>query len=128
VLGPASVLFVDGPGKNFFSGLAAVGTLGLAPVVMTGQHTMHYELYVNGERVVRHEYNATLSRRESLNSKAADATHGLGTDGQVWAKSTVDPFLAELARDGAVRALNDEYQFYFGQGSPSATATPGSTP
>jgi len=114
--------------KNFFSGLAAVGTLGLAPVVMTGQHTMHYELYVNGERVARHEYNATLSRKESLNSKAADATHGLGPEGQVWAKSTVDLFLADLARDGAVSALNDEYRFYFGEGSPSAPIAAGSTP
>jgi len=64
---------------------------------------------------VRHEYSATLSRKENLNSKAADAAHGLGADGQVWAKSTVDPSLADLARDGAVRALNDEYQFYFGE-------------
>jgi hypothetical protein len=55
-----------------------------------------------------------LSRKEYLNSKAADATHGLGSEGEVWAKSTVDLFLKDLARDAAVRAMNDECQLYFG--------------
>jgi hypothetical protein len=32
----------------------------------------------------------------------------------VWAKSTVDLFLKDLAHDAAVRAMNDEYQLYFG--------------
>ncbi len=100
--------------KNVFSGLAAVATLGLSPVVMSGEHSMHYELYVNGQQVLRREYTANLSRKEYLNSKAADATHGLGSDGEVWAKSTVDLFLKDLAHDAAVRAMNDEYQLYFG--------------
>jgi len=106
--------------KNFFSGLLAVGTLGLSPVIMSGEHTMHYELYVNGERISRHEYSAKLSRNEHLNGKTADATHGLGPDGVVWAKSTVDLFLNDLAHDNSVRALNDEYQVYFGAVVPAA--------
>ncbi len=110
--------------KNFFSGLAAVGTLGLSPVVMSGEHSMHYELYVNGQQVLRREYTANLSRKEYLNSKAADATHGLGSDGEVWAKSTVDLFLKDLAHDAAVRAMNDEYQLYFGN-AVSGAAPPG---
>jgi hypothetical protein len=28
--------------KNFFSGLLSVGTLGLSPVIMSGEHTIHY--------------------------------------------------------------------------------------
>jgi hypothetical protein len=100
--------------KNFFSGLLSVGTLGLSPVIMSGEHTMHYELYVNGQRISRHEYSAKLSRNEYLRGKTADATHGLGADGQAWAKSTVDLFLNDLAHDSSVRALNDEYQLYFG--------------
>ncbi|MBS0365998.1 MAG: hypothetical protein JSR67_09270 [Proteobacteria bacterium] len=107
--------------KNFFSGLLSIGTLGLSPVVMSGEHTMHYQLYVNGQRISRHEYSANLSRREYLNSKQADATHGLGPDGQVWAKSTVDLFLRDLAHDGSVRALNDEYRLYFGGAGAAAT-------
>lgn len=114
--------------KNFFSGLAAIGTLGLAPVVMTGKHTMHYELYVNGERILRREYSMNLSRKEYLNSRAVDATHGLGSDGEVWAKSTVDLFLADLAHDGAVRALSGEYRYYFDEGSPGTVAAAKSTP
>jgi len=105
--------------KNFFSGLLAVGTLGLSPVVMSGEHTMHYELYVNGQRISRYEYTAKLSRNEHLNGRTADPTHGLGPDGVVWAKSTVDLFLNDLAHDDAVRALNEEYRMYFG-GSGSA--------
>jgi hypothetical protein len=100
--------------KNFFSGLLSVGTLGVSPVVMSGEHTLHYELYVNGQRVFRREYSANLSRKEYLRGKAADPTHGLGPDGQVWAKSTVDLFLKDLAHDEAVRTLNDEYRLYFG--------------
>jgi hypothetical protein len=100
--------------KNFFSGLLSVGTLGISPVVMSGEHTLHYELYVNGQRVLRREYSANLSRKEYLRGKAADATHGLGPDGQVWAKSTVDLFLKDLAHEDAVRTLNDEYRLYFG--------------
>jgi hypothetical protein len=106
--------------KNFFSGLLAVGTLGLAPVVMSGEHTMHYELYVNGQRISRYEYTAKLSRNEHLNGKTADPTHGLGPDGVIWAKSTVDLFLNDLAHDDAVRALNEEYQMYFGGSAPVA--------
>jgi hypothetical protein len=107
--------------KNFFSGLLSVGTLGLSPVVMSGEHTLHYELYVNGQRVVRHEYSANLSRKQYLRDKGADATHGLGPDGELWAKSTVDLFLKDLAHDDAVRTLNEEYQRYFGT-SPTAVS------
>lgn len=106
--------------KNFFSGLLSVGTLGLSPVVMSGEHTMHYELYVNGQRLLRYEYSAKLSRNEYLRGKTVDATHGLGPDGVVWAKSTVDLFLNDLAHDNSVRALNDEYQLYFGALAPAA--------
>lgn len=112
--------------KNFFSGLLSVGTLGLAPIVMTGEHTLHYEIYVNGKRLVRYEYSAKLSRNEHLRNKSADATHGLGEDGQAWAKSTVALFINDLSHDGAVRALNDEYLLYFGgtMAAPAATAQP----
>ena len=111
--------------KNFFSGLLSVGTLGLSPVVMTGEHTMHYEVYVNGQRISRHEYSAKLSRNQYAYGKTVDATHGLGADGQVWAKSTVDLFLNDLAHDSSVRILNDEYQLYFGNAAPlnGTTAT-----
>ena len=109
--------------KNFFSGLLSVGTLGLSPVVMSGEYTMHYELYVNGQRMSRYEYSAKLSRNEYLHGKTVDATHGLGADGVVWAKSTVDLFLNDLARDKSVRALNDEYQVYFGAPAPSASTS-----
>lgn len=106
--------------KNFFSGLLSVGTLGLSPVIMSGEHTMHYEIYVNGQRILRYEYSAKLSRSEYLHGKTVDATHGLGPDGVVWAKSTVDLFLNDLAHDNSVRALNDEYQVYFGSLAPAA--------
>ena len=55
-----------------------------------------------------------------MHGKTVDATHGLGADGVVWAKSTVDLFLNDLAHDNSVRALNDEYQLYFGALAPAA--------
>ncbi len=109
--------------KNFFSGLLSIGTLGLSPVVMSGEHTLHYELYVNGQRVLRREYSANLSRKQYLRERPADATHGLVPDGQAWARSTVDLFLKDLANDDAVRALNEEYRRYFGT-SPAAVSSP----
>jgi hypothetical protein len=81
---------------------------------------VHYELYVNGQRLLRHKYSAKLSRNEYLRGKTVDATHGLGPGGVVWAKSTVDLFLNDLAHDNSVRALNDEYQLYFGALAPAA--------
>jgi hypothetical protein len=110
--------------KNFFSGLAFVGTLGLAPVVMSGDYTMHYEIYVNGESISRYEYTTKLSRTENGRGKA-DPTHGLGADGVVWARSTVDLFLKDL-EDESVRALGNEYQTYFG--APAPTGDAGSSP
>jgi hypothetical protein len=106
--------------KNFFSGLLSVGTLGLSPVIMSGEHTMHYDLYVNGQRIARYEYSAKLSRPAYTYGKTADATHGLGADGVVWAKSTVNLFLNELSNDNSVHALNDEYQVYFGASASAA--------
>jgi hypothetical protein len=38
----------------------------------------------------------------------------------VWAKSTVDLSLNDPAHDNSVRALNDEYQVYFGALAPAA--------
>jgi hypothetical protein len=112
--------------KNFFSGLASVGTLGLSPVIMSGEFTMHYEIYVNGQRISRHEYSKHLSRSEPSRGNTADPTHGLGPDGAIWAKSTVDQFLKDVAGDESMRALVDEYQAYFGALAPasSAAATP----
>jgi hypothetical protein len=46
----------------------------------------------------------------------------------VWAKSTVDLFLKDLANDASVRALNDEYQMYFGALAPAANITTTSKP
>ena len=114
--------------KNFFSGLLSVGTLGLSPVIMSGEHTMHYELYVNGQRILRYEYSTKLSRNEYMHGKTVDATHGLGPDGVAWAKSTVDLFLNDLAHDNSVRALNDEYRVYFGALTPAAGVTVTSQP
>jgi hypothetical protein len=105
--------------KNFFSGLASVGTLGLSPVIMSGEYTMHYEIYVNGQRISHHDYSTKLSLSESLNGKAADPTHGLGVDGVLWARSTVDLFVRDIANDDSVRQLGEEYQTYFGVGTPS---------
>jgi hypothetical protein len=39
----------------------------------------------------------------------------------IWAKSTVDLFLRDLAHDNSVNALNEEYELYFGNLAPAAT-------
>ena len=100
-----------GTAKGVLSGLFAAGTLGLIPMVISGEHTIHYDLYVNGVVLTRRQYTTNLSHAKRLT--AADTTHGLGADGQLWAKSTIDNFLADTAGDQKLAATIAEYHEYF---------------
>jgi hypothetical protein len=93
------------------SGLLAAGTLGLVPQVYSGEHAMVYELVVNGAVLTSYTYHRILTRTHNLWS--ADATHGLGKEGQAWAESTVNEFLHDCAADPKLAELMAEYHYYF---------------
>ena len=94
------------------SGLLAAGTLGLVPQVYSGQHSITYELRVNGAIVTSYTYRKSLARVHNMWS--TDTTHGLGKDGEAWAASTVDQFLSDSASDAKFAELIAEYRYYFG--------------
>ena len=94
------------------TGLLAAATLGIVPMVSSGEHTIVYELLVNGAPVSAYKYSKSLTHAHNLWS-GADTTHGLGKDGVEWAKSTVALFLKDAADDAKLAALAAEFDYYF---------------
>ena len=98
------------------SGLLAAGTLGLLPHMYSGEHTITYDVVVNGAVVTSYVYRKSLSRTHNLWSK--DNTHGLGKEGVEWVNSTVAQFLNDSASDAKLSDLCAEYAFYFSTPAP----------
>jgi len=98
------------------TGFLAGVTLGLIPQVSNGNHSIVYEVLVNGVPVTSHTYSRSLTRVRNIWSQ--DKTYGLGEDGIKWAKSTVDLFVKDAAADPKLVALRSEFNYYFGSSQP----------
>lgn len=96
--------------------LLAAATLGLFPQVTNGEHSIVYEVLVNGAVISSYKYSMALTRARNL--WVHDTTHGLGEDGVKWAESTVDLFLKDAASDPKLAALSAEYDYYFAPRPP----------
>ncbi|MBV8208841.1 MAG: hypothetical protein JO133_02150 [Burkholderiaceae bacterium] len=94
------------------TGFLAGVTLGLIPQVSSGNHSIVYEVLVNGVPVTSHTYSTSLTRVRNIWTQ--DKTYGLGEDGIKWARSTVDLFLKDAAADPKLAALRSEFNYYFG--------------
>jgi len=105
--------------KGEVTGVLAASTLGLIPMVISGEHEIIYEYRVNGRVVSRYSYKKAITRSINL-WKSNDTTHGLGKDGLEWARSTADRFLQDSASDAALAAVVEEYNAYF---TPTAVPT-----
>ena len=103
-----------GVATGLASAILAGSSLGLLPMVTNGDLTITYEVMVNGTLLTSYSYQKNFTRMQSI--YGTDKTYGMGTDGFEWAKSTVDSFLADSAKDAKIDALVVEYQFYFGGG------------
>jgi len=106
-----------GQATGVLSAIVAGTTLGLLPVVTNNNLVLTYEILVNGKTVLRYEYQRAFTRAVNMWAERSDKTYGLGEDGLKWALSTADEFVSKAAQDPALRALADEYAFYFGQES-----------
>jgi hypothetical protein len=98
--------------KGEVTGLLAASTLGLLPVVLSGEHEIVYEYRVNGQLVSRYTYRKAITRSVNMWG-GKDDTRGLGKDGLEWARATAAQFLKDSADDKALAALLDEYNEYF---------------
>jgi len=113
-------------GSATATGLLAAATLGLLPQVSSGEHTIVYEVLVNGVPVTSYKYSRSLTHARNLWTE--DKSYGMGKDGMEWAKSTVELFLREAAADARLTALSAEFDYYFGEPQPQAAPAAALTP
>lgn len=107
-----------GMATGLLSAIWAGSTLGLLPVVTSNTFVLTYEVRVNGNEVLRYDFQRTLTRASNIWSNRNDPTYGLGKDGLDWALGTVAEFTARAAQDPALLSLAREYAFFFGAGKP----------
>jgi hypothetical protein len=100
-------------GSATASAMMSAATLGLFPQVMSGEHSIVYDVLVNGVVLASYKYSVTLTHARSL--WVQDTTHGLGNEGVKWVESTVDLFVKDAANDPKLDALSTEYNYYFAQ-------------
>jgi hypothetical protein len=98
-------------GSATATGLLAAATLGLFPQVSNGEHSIVYELVVNGVPLSSYKYERSLTHTRSLWMQ--DTTHGMGAEGVKWANSTVELFIRDAAADPKLAALKAEFEYYF---------------
>ena len=103
-----------GQAAGLLSAIWAGSTLGLLPVVTNNNLVLTYEVRVNGKEIARYDFQRSFTRAINIWAEKNDATYGLGDDGLDWAISTADEFTAKAAQDPALRALTQEYAFFFG--------------
>ena len=106
-----------GQATGFLSALVSGSTLGLIPLVTNNNLVLTYEIRVNGDDIVRRDYERSFTRVQNIWANKDDPTHGLGEEGLEWARATSAQFAAEAATDPAVLELANEYRYYFGDGS-----------
>ena len=106
-----------GQATGFLSALVSGSTLGLIPLVTNNNLVLTYEIRVNGDDIVRRDYERSFTRVQNIWANKDDPTHGLGEEGLEWARTTSAQFAAEAAADPAVLELATEYRYYFGDGS-----------
>jgi hypothetical protein len=105
-----------GQAAGLLSAIWAGSTLGLLPVVTNNNLVLTYEVQVNGKEIVRYDFERSFTRAVNIWSEKNDPTYGLGAEGLEWVRSTADEFVAKAAADPALKALADEYRFFFGPG------------
>ena len=98
-------------GSAMATGLLGAATLGIIPQVSSGEHSIVYEVLVNGVLLTSYRYSKALTHAHSL--WVQDKTHGLGDEGVKWAASTVDLFVKDAAADPKLAALSAEFDYYF---------------
>ncbi|CAM4254036.1 hypothetical protein [Pseudoalteromonas byunsanensis] len=91
--------------------LLSASTLGILPVVSNKDLKLSYRILVNGQLLT--EYSFIKNVTESDNIWLAQYDRKLDKDIVTWVKSTIPEVVSKLSNDAKVKALLDEYNFYF---------------
>ena len=99
-----------GSAAGWSSAVLSGSTLGLIPVVTNNDLVVKYEFLVHGTPIAAWEYVENFTEVESLYNMDTD----LEGDMLAWAEGTVNEFIQEIVKSEDVRAVLDEYHYYFG--------------
>lgn len=96
--------------SGFMSAMLAGGSLGLLPMVTNADQVLVYEIRVNGATVARYNYTANFTEAKNIYSDPTKLDPRI----KAFVLSTIDNFVADLNKDGALTPIQQDYQYYFG--------------
>ncbi len=99
-----------GAAAGMTSAILSGSTLGLIPLVSNNDLIVVYEFNVHGIPVAAFEYSENFTDVQSL----YNTDYGLKGEALEWAEGTVEQFMQDVADNPEVKAVIDEYQYYFG--------------
>ncbi|WP_133407668.1 hypothetical protein [Parashewanella tropica] len=101
-----------GAAASFASIMWSSMSLGVLPIVTNKDLVIRYELRVNGKRLSYYEFSNNFTEAKNLYSE--HNSFKLSGKPLEWVKSTVPEATKKFEADPKVKALLEEYQFYFG--------------
>ncbi len=102
-----------GSAANLSTGLLAATTLGIIPVVKSHDLVVTYEVLVNDHVVDKFEFRKGFTDVVSMYNDSAMRGE-MSKDEEAWLLSTVPEFEKAAVVSGKLKAMVDEYNFYFG--------------
>ncbi|OBT08315.1 hypothetical protein A9267_11465 [Shewanella sp. UCD-FRSSP16_17] len=102
-----------GSAAGFTSAILAGGSLGILPVVTNNDFVLSYEIKVQNEVIASAEYRENFT--EATNIHSDKGFYGLDGEALTWAISTTDTFLSDMENNAELKALVEEYDYYFAE-------------
>ncbi|WP_394496830.1 hypothetical protein [Shewanella sp. ENK2] len=102
-----------GSAAGFTSAILAGGSLGILPVVTNNDFVLSYEIKVQNEVIASAEYRENFT--EATNIHSDKGLYGLDGEALTWAISTTDTFLSDMENNAELKALVEEYDYYFAE-------------
>ncbi|TKB46282.1 hypothetical protein [Thalassotalea mangrovi] len=97
--------------SQFTTGLLSASTLGLVPVVSNNDLTIYYRIRLQKNTISEFSYSKNFTDAGFL---WAGPNQELTDEAKAWVESTVPMFLQDLRKDKKLKAMIDEYEYYFG--------------
>ena len=99
--------------------MMSAASLGVVPVVSNNDVTVNYLLTVHGKRVAHYSYTGNFTKTEFFWTMEQPGQRKLNDESRKWLRSTADRFIEEVEADEQVKALLEDYNFYFSESSES---------
>lgn len=96
------------------SAILSGSTLGILPVVSSSDLVVTYTLSAHGKSIASYSYSKGVTQVTNIYS--SQGVNQLDKATMEWVISTAEQFSREVGQNQKVRALTDEYNFYFGSG------------